>query len=328
MTIENVKIGDTKTFVIKENSTPAPHSNLLENKEIRLTTIMGTDEKLHFTSQILRDTVTNQDEIITNDVKEQYGFDYEFVTGDDGIETLEVTIQNPIKFNVKVVKKDATGITELEGAEIEIRRGNTVVATNKETGSATVEYTEKAVKVGDNIVFTIYENSSVSPNQNILRGKTVVAYIKVNDNEKLVEDIRIVNTDVYESESVSENDFVTGSVITDENGIETLLIEIENPVDFDLDLVKNSAGVGFLNNTKFQVYREGVDEALFDSFVTDINTWRTAEVQEHNMDAGKYTYYITETKTARSRYVNVLDEKYIKVNVEVSGTGVVTIMMY
>ena len=324
MEVNDVKIGDRKTFVIKELSSPAPHSNLLKDKEIRLGVIMGSDKKLRFTSQMLVDTITGQETIITENVKEQYKLDYKFVTGDDGIETLEVEIQNPIEYKLRIVKKDASETDELIGAEIEMSKNGTVVASNKSNGSSIIEYEEKAVDIGDTINYIIKENSTVSPNQNILRGKAIVPHIHVLENEKITANVEFVNTKT--GEFSRENEFVNSYVTTDEDGIQVLVIEITNPVGFDIDLVKNAAGVGFLNNTKFEVYRKDAENAVFDGYVTDINTWKSAEVQENNMIAGRYTYYITETKTARERYINVLEDKYIKINVEVSGKGVVKVM--
>ena len=53
--------------------------------------------------------------------------------------------------------------------------------------------------------------------------------------------------------------------------------------------------------------KQSNNSKLFDSYVTDINTWKTAEITETNKRAGRYTYYITETQTARERYVNILE---------------------
>ena len=323
MTVDDVKVGDTKLFVIKENSTPAPYENILENKEIRLTTRMGSDKKLHFVTEVLKDTVTGESVLITNEIKEQYRFDYEFVTGSDGIETLEVNIENPIKFNIKVVKKDATGVTELSGTEIELLQGNEVIADNRADGRATLEYTAHNVGPNDRWVFRVNENSSVSPNQNILQGKSLLIPVTFNDGNLVNYAPMLLDPETASFQSRPK--FVT-TRLEEIDGFKTIIIELENPVDFDLDIAKNAAGVGFLQNTKFQVYREGAEEAIFDGFVKDINTWKTAEVQEHNMDAGRYTYYITETRTARQRYINVLENKYVKLNLEVTGTGKVTVM--
>ena len=324
MVIDKVKIGDQKTFIIKENATVGAHINLLENKEIVLTTLMGTDKKVRIVNQQLRDTVTGELTEITEQIKDQYRFDYEIVEGEDGIQTVQVVIENPVKVKLKTVKKDATGITELQGAELELRKGNEIIASNKLTGSSVLEYVWSDVSRDGTYEFTVLENKSVSPNENILKGKKVVVTYKLDENEHInITNVKQKDIATNVEEELSEH--VTVST-TEIEGIQTILVEVSNPTGFDIDLVKNAAGVGFLQNTKFKVYREGVETALFDGYVTDINTWNTSEISEHEMMAGRYTYYITETKTARERYINVLENKYIKVNVEVSGKGQVKVM--
>ena len=324
MVIDDVKIGDQKTFIIKENATVGAHVNLLENKEIVLTTLMGTDKKLHIVNEQLKDTTTNTLTEITEQIKNQYRFDYEIVQGEDGIETVQAVIENPLKIKAKVVKKDATGITELQGSELVITKGNQTVASNKLTGSSVLEYVQSDVDRSSTYQLEVYENKSISPNENILKGKKIEITYNIDENEHI--NIRTVKQRSITSNREEElSEYVTVST-TEIDGIQTILVEITNPTEFDLDLVKNAAGVGFLQNTKFKVYREGVNTALFDGYVTDINTWKSAEVTEHEMMAGRYTYYITETKKARVRYINVLENKYIKVNVEVSGKGEVKVM--
>ena len=324
LVVNDVKIGDRKTFVITENSSVGAHDNILKNKQIILTTLMESDSKLIIASGELKDTVTGESVVINDEIKQQYRFDYDIVTDNDGFETVRVIIQNPVKIRMKVVKKDATGVQELSGAMIELKKDNKVVADNKNTGSAVLEYTVENIGKFENFTFNINENSSVSPNENILSGKTLVIAGLLNGNEK----VGIINKAIYDTKNgkqVDLDNFV--NVYVDEiDGIQTIVAEITNPVGYDLDLIKNNAGIGFLVNTKFQVYREGVQNAIFDGYVTDINTFKNPEVSEKQMKAGKYTYYITETKEARQRYVNILDGKYIKLNVEVDGTGKVSIL--
>lgn len=324
LTINDVKVGETKTFIVKENATVGAHENILENKEIILTTYMGIDKKLSIIEAKLKDTVSNESIEINEKVKEQYRFDYEIVQGEDGFETVNVIIQNPVKMKMKVVKTDATGTTELAGAELELKLGNKVVASNKSTGSSVLDYTINNVGRGDIFTCTLAENASVSPNENILNGKKIDISFKLNDSEEM------------EITSVAQIDKITGRMEAlskfvkisrkEIDGIQTLLMEVSNPVGFDLDLAKNAAGLGFLVNTKFQVYREDVENSLFDGYVTDFNVLKTAEVSEHKLKAGTYTYYITETKSARERYINILENKYIKLNLRVSGTGKVDVL--
>ena len=324
MIVDDVKVGDTKVFTIKENATPVPYDNILKHKEIILKTYMGTNKKLSIIEAKLKDIATNESIDITENIKEQYRFDYDIVTGEDGFETVNVVIQNPVKVAMKVVKKDATGITELSGADIELKLGDTVVATNKETGSAVLEHTIYNVGRESNYNCTITENASVSPNENVLNGKELRIDFEFTANEKLrVQNAKLINKETSAQEETDEFENIS---VVEIDGVQTLLVELENPTGFDLDLAKNAAGVGFLVNTKFQVYKEGTQEALFDGYVTDLNTFKAPEVAEHKLKAGKYTYYITETKSARERYVNILENKYIKLRVDVSGTGKVTIL--
>ena len=327
MTIDDVKIGDRKTFTIKEISAPAPYDNILEDKEILVTTEMGSNRKVNIVSQILRDTKTGESVIITDEVKDKYRFDID-IANEDGFDTIKVNIQNPIKFKVKLVKKDATGVTELSGTDIELYCDGKEVVSNRDTGSAVLEYTKNDAVPGGSYVFTIKENQSVSPNQNTLEGKELVIPVNILENNSL-------NTVLFEvTNADNSTDFAPKYVskrVETIDGIQTIIIELENPVDFDVDLVKKAGGIDFLQQAQFQVYREAVDQEgldgkVFDRFVTDRNITRVSEVTEHNMKAGKYTYYITEQKAPNARYINVLDGKYIKVNVEISGTGKMTIM--
>ena len=297
---------------------------ILKDKEIILTTIMNSNRKVQIEKQQFRDKVSGDVVDITEDIKEKYRFDYKIVSDENGYETIEVIIQNPIKFNVQVIKKDATGVSEFTGADIELRKDSMLVTSNKDTGSAKLAYTETDVSVDDVYTFTVLENSSIMPNKNILNGKELNIEFKITEEEKInVLSVKQYNKNTNAEEDVTE--FVNVDV-KEIDGIQTLVVEVINPVEYDIDLTKNAAGIGFLQNTKFKVYSEENNSKLFDSYVTDINTWKTAEITETNKRAGRYTYYITETQTARERYVNILENKYVKVNVEVSGKGKVTIM--
>ena len=321
--VNDVKIGDKKTFTIKENSTTVTHDNILKDCEIELTTIMGSDKKVHIYSAFLINKTNGKRDAITEAIKAKYRFSYG-ISSIGGIQTVNVNIQNPIKFNVKLVKYDGTSVTELSGTELELYKGKELISTNKDTGASVLEYTQNDVAIGDSLYFKVLENKSISPNVNILENKELGISVKVNDKEGLdVTKVTQQDINTAKQENVSKFITVDSKVI---NEIPTLIIKIDNPVTYDLDLIKNAAGIGFLENTKFKIYRADLKDAVFDGYVTDVNSTDLAEFTEQQQSAGKYTYYITETKTASQRYVNILSGKYVKINVDVSGRGKVTIL--
>ena len=318
--VEDVVVGEERTFYVRENSSSGAHINLLKNKTIELKAVIQEDRNLKITSEVLVDDITGERTPITDTMKEDYRFRVD-IRDENDYQTLLVTLDNPIKFNVKVVKKDATGEEILEGTTMELITNNTVVANNYENGEGIIEYTQLNAAYGDEFMFSVKELSSVRPNLNVLEDKAIDVAFTITSDER-IEILNVFERSLTDNYQDVPSEFINTRVERID-GIQTLIVEITNPVEYDLDIIKNAAGIGFINNAKFKVYKE--EELEFNDYVTDRRVWNTSEIVETNSLAGNYTYYISEVETPNDRYVNILDGRYIVLRVSVSGTGEVTI---
>ena len=108
----------------------------------------------------------------------------------------------------------------------------------------------------------------------------------------------------------------------DSVGIQTVYFTFENPTTVDVELLKKQTGKNGapISNTEFTIissfsgtYREFTDQSGKIGF------------SEKKIPAGKYSYIVTENNVANANYVNILNEKYMKIDVTVSANGKMSI---
>ena len=124
--------------------------------------------------------------------------------------------------------------------------------------------------------------------------------------------------DGYEFDSTYSGNVLTGEVAGDGSLVLKVYFK-EKRFGYGMDLIKLDSSNANLSGTSFKIYRENAE-------VFSGNADANVELNEQDIRAGIYYYYITETQTAGNKYANILNNKYIKLIVKVDTNGEVTIL--
>ena len=156
----------------------------------------------------------------------------------------------------------------------------------KANGTVQIIDGESNIKPG---YFEIYEGSvdDVSSAKLIDRSDDIYSYDKDVNVEKDADDVNIVK------------------------------VTIENPTVYNFDITKHDAAKISIKGSKFTAYREDEDGNI----TMVLNNEEPHSITESPMRAGKYIYYIAETKSPGTQYENILSGEYIKVYVKLDGDG-------
>lgn len=272
-----------------------------------------------------------------------------------GTSVVEVIMDNTAEYQFRIIKRNAAK-TAVSGSRFTVIRENTDgTLTPILTDQPSQVLTEKPDKPGV-YKYNITETAT-PPNSdtglpgaqyiNVLRGKFFKVYLKYEANGNLTVVNKYSNPEnnyyeLYEGEvsnpksGVKINsdylkDYVSVSIsnVYSSKFEKELDIDIVNPISYGLNITKLNAdisGNSTLQNAEFKVRREvamtngntaiGTNEKKFESIATS-----STEVIESAMFAGKYIYYITETKAPNSKFTNILENQYIKLYVIVDGDG-------
>ena len=260
------------------------------------------------------------------------------VKDSNGISTIKMTIENPTQYELRVIKNNA-GNSQVKGSKFTAYREQqsngkiTKVLDNEEP----IRVTESPVRSG-NYIYYITENSQPGSQYiNVLEGKYVKVYIRVNGLGKVyITNSKFQDTDGYyelyegdinqrNGKKIENSQYVKVSVPNPMSYvINWLQVDVTNPVKYLVDITKTDSSNNKLDGANFTVKRKLVSKAdstrVFNGNVTD-NT----EIEENNMLAGNYIYYFAENSTPGAQYSNVLKDNYLKVYVKVAGDGTVTI---
>ena len=272
-----------------------------------------------------------------------------------GTSVVEVIMDNTAEYQFRIIKRNAAK-TAVSGSRFTVIRENTDgTLTPILTDQPSQVLTEKPDKPG---VYKYYITETATPPNsdtglpgaqyiNVLRGKFFKVYLKYEANGNLTVVNKYSNPEnnyceLYEGEvsnpksGVKINsdylkDYVSVSIsnVYSSKFEKELDIDIVNPISYGLNITKLNAdisGNSTLQNAEFKVRREvamtngntaiGTNEKRFESVATS-----STEVIESAMFAGKYIYYITETKAPNSKFTNILENQYIKLYVIVDGDG-------
>ena len=272
-----------------------------------------------------------------------------------GTSIVEVIMDNTAEYQFRIIKRNAAK-TAVSGSRFTVIRENTDgTLTPILTDQLSQVLTEKPDKPG---VYKYYITETATPPNsdtglpgvqyiNVLRGKFLKVYLKYEANGNLTVVNKYSNPEdnyyeLYEGEvsnpksGVKINsdylkDYVSVSIsnVYSSKFEKELDIDIVNPISYGLNITKLNAdisGNSTLQNAEFKVRREvamtngntaiGTNEKRFESVATS-----STEVIESAMFAGRYIYYITETKAPNSKFTNILENQYIKLYVIVDGDG-------
>lgn len=356
----NIKPG-TYNFIVRENDNPNPrYVNVLKDRYAKANvTISKTGD---ITLNNIKYYTNNNVEIVDPEIKALLEETvYANIDKSGRIQKITFTIENPITLKFLVHKVDLAG-NGLEGATFnvmkyvgdsdEVAKGMTSVDTNND-GVITFED-------GDYMKAGIYryEITELKPAAekyvNILdcyddkNQYKVVMYLKLNLNgtTEYVKDAQgtafpnagstpytIVNRNDKNAEVPAEvTELVhkylnVGKTASKGNNPDVFEVEVTNTPQIDIDIIKVTKDTDTntektLAGTKFSAEADG-RKALFE----DIQVTQDKEYTFKNITSGRHEFYITESQgVAEKGYINVLENRYVRVRTTVDEAGVMKIM--
>ena len=311
-------------FEVTESNTTSGHINVLKNKILYLRFVINEKAQISLGASF----VINQENGTQGKLSSEYYW-YDVSKDSDGSMLIDITIKNPMKYKFKVNKVDADG-NPLEGAQIKIN--SSLSGNHYIDGKSSIEFIEEeGVSEGQLVSYYITEINTVgegtsaeTPYVNRLGNNRIFVLVKV-DSDGNVEIQNAVGQITNPDNSVSNVPLSLFGVkqlttTTDEEGIKTVGIQLENPTSMKFELTKKQAGT----NGKAI---EGVEFRVEDSQGNREGTTNEKGIysfKESNLKSGDYTFKIKETKTANDKYVNILENSYIQVTVHLSADGNLT----
>ena len=318
----NTRIGIQ--FDIEETSTAPNHRNILKDKILRIYAVVYDDGSTNIVYMSVLDKTNNQfvPEKERNEIFKYVKFFSDKTS--EGYPIIHVYVENPVEYKFKLAKQDAAG-NPLIGTEIEVESSHSGM--HYIDGESDIEFIEEGLKPGDVIQYNVREVRTVenSAYVNKFEAMTIILYV---DNEGEVKVNRAFMTKSVPGSHpqmvpLKDVDFVDYDITApDADGTRTLLLTLQNPTKIDIELQKKQAGNngGVIANTEFKIVSSFSDEHTKS---TDKNG--KINFTEDSMRPGNYTYRIYENRTANPNYANVLEGIYMKVDINVSPEGNITI---
>lgn len=332
------------TYEITENQAAGnQYVNILDGFKVVVKVRVGADGKLTIVKQNNRNftiVATEQGKTVTEDMYKyiKVGVDNDSLSAViDHTGKLDVGITNPVRFNLDLEKKDSEG-NELRGTSFTVTRKNdNNVKFNGEVTDGAVEVVEDPIDAGT-YTYLIRETATASTKyENILKNRYIQVNLKVNgnghidildqgDNNFKVFDN--VGTEISDKENVLKFIEVWSEVGTtgDQEGIETIKVKIVNPVRYKVNIT--TATTAYDEEKDISEYFLDKTDVIVNRNETNIYSaqpTKDIEVVETPITAGEYEYYFTQTTTKSSKFVNPLENKFVKVTVAVSPNGTLKI---
>ena len=343
LTEEEMLAGDYSYYVTEISAPGKQYNNILEGKYIRIWVKLLSDGTLQTTyarALIYEGDIynpTNQDKNVGSAINGE-NIDVYLTQNSNGTYRINVEVVNPVKYQLDIVKTDSAG-KALDNCAFVVLRDNTIVMSGG-YASENVEITEENMQSGDYEAY-ITEVATKDYNKyvNILAGKFVKIYFRLQPDGT----VKILNNqgneqagyfEIYEGTlettgpagnaqklSISDQayDFVSiQNVQVNSDGINIMKVQVENPILDYMGVRKRDASNMPIGDSKFTVLRQNPDGTIVE-VMRDSNA-NTAILQSP-IRAGNYIYYVTETKTPGARFVNILENKYVKVYITVESNG-------
>ena len=327
-----IPIWGTAHAIVKESSTIKGYTNILKDKSLHYI-VLNRNGNLEVIQTYLVDE--NSNEQITSG--EEYDYIMSHVelrkyTTDEGYQLYKIYIENPTTFVFDLTK---LGIDKqpLDGTRISVESSHSGVhildgnATN-ESDRSHMSFIEKDVNEHEIITYTIKE----------VRTKNGAYLNKFNDRIRITVtqengQISIINK---EQERLVSSGGSKGWVPFDEleyfdcyidpedknsladGEMQTLVVKMENPPQIKVELIKTTAGSEEnkrpIGNTKFTIVSQ-------DSHTAYTNSNGIINYLEEIHEPGSYTVRVYEDEVADPKYVNILENKYMAVNINVYADG-------
>ena len=320
-----VGLNEVTDFIITETKTKPGHTNILKDKILHVMVKMNEKQEVEVAGTVLVDTSSGTPKVIQN--AESVLKYVKFVKGttDNGYPIIHVYVENPIEYKFNLKKLDTEG-NLLSGTEFEVTSSNS--GKHYLNGNNQMTFTEEDLEPGMIVSYQITEKNTVenSAYENVFN-KALTMVLKVNEDGTLKELMSFVEENSsnggHTQVPLKNLDFLEyGISKPDSEGIQTVYFTFENPTTVDVELLKKQTGENGapISNTEFTIissfsgtYHKFTDQSGKIGF------------SEKKIPAGKYSYIVTENNVANANYVNILNEKYMKIDVTVSANGKMTI---
>ncbi|MBO5348734.1 MAG: Cna B-type domain-containing protein, partial [Clostridia bacterium] len=330
------------TFEITENETSNNrYENILKNRKIVIYAMVNSDGSIDLVNSEgnkFAEGTENKFYIQNSDGTSADNSVYNYVSINtspiDGRDRVYVRVENPVKFNIDLVKVDSNN-NPIDGAKFTVYRDKKQQILNQGEVSSKIEIEENNISKG---TYAYYITENASPNSdkyvNILSGK----FIKLNVDVQADGTVSILNNngnkfEVYKGKITDENPTLIDKnddiysyikvpdVISKDGEPNIVQIKVENPTQYEFDISKRNAADTVIQGSKFTAIREDENG----TFVKILDNTSNLSKTESPIRAGNYIYYITENQSPGNQYINILEGKYIKMYITVSADGKVTI---
>ena len=319
-----IGIGDIITYSIKEYQAAPGHVNVLGNKTLKLIFKVNDKDNIKCIQKMVIDSNNNQ---VTGSELSNILKYVKISSGKDGrAKTIDVSITNPLEYKFKLLKVDSAG-NPLNGTQISVE--SSLSGMHYIDGKTSLEFMEDKVKENTTIEYTISElytkganGSTDTPYVNILGNSKIKLKAQLSNSGKLsiIKSCVLKENENGQQTEVPLSDFgvTLKPITTDENGIQSIEIVIGNSTSFNVEINKVVAGDDNtpISNTKFTII-----SSASGSHTEQTGVNGTISLNETNIKAGDYTIKVYEDKVASTKFINVLEDNYVEINVSISADG-------
>ena len=317
-------INSTITVSVRELSTVKGYTNILKDKVLYYV-FRNTNGNISIVSKFIIDRgnmMTSGDEydyIMSHiDLRES--------TDSEGFTSYKLYIENPMSFNFDLTKLDIDK-NNLDGTKIKVvssHSGEHIL-----DGDSNLSFVEQDVDEHDIIEYIITEihtkdGAYVNKFENPIRIVATVEGGEVKILEKWHQVLLLNGSapmqrfdeleyfDIY-VDPADKNKLADGEM-------QTLTIKMENPPQIKVELIKATAGRygQRIPNTKFTIVSQ-------DSHTAYTNNVGEISYLEEIHEPGDYTIRVYEDQVASPKYVNILENKYMQFNINVTADGTITV---
>ena len=350
--LEEIHEPGTYTIRVYEDEVSSPkYVNILENKYMQFDITVAADGTITYDSSTRKFFNKDNDSYYDNDVEitgeeasnlAQYCFVN--INNNPDISRVEVTISDPVKVDLKLVKKASDG-EKIEGAEFKIEAPRGIFETLQTTTNSDGEIIKNVELVRPG--FHEIEFTEITPAgdqyDNILGDNKIVIYPRIEENGEISalyadyggasfgRDVPLNQRYVIKQTNGAPvdaevealiRDFVKISVKNNTDGPDEIVVTVENPVQTKMNLIKrqytsDGESEEVLADTRFTVIKNNEENLLSNEIINE-----EVEIEEHYLRRQNSYYDIFENYTnTDGAYVNVLQGKFVRVYTELKADG-------
>ena len=319
--MNQVNPASTVQFTINELRSAPGHENILKDKSLIVVARIDESGEVSVADTAIIDKANNGNQLSGDAYKEIMKYiQYEITTSQDGYPLINIYVKNPIIFELDLVKNDILR-NQLGGANIEVISSKS--GTYYSEGNPEIGIVETGLKPGDRFSYQIKEVNTVENSAFINKFKNPIVFtIRISENgiASIISKSQIIDGRPEPFNTLEYLDY-TLTELTNTVDRQRLIIKMQNPPKVDFELEKITAGEHpvVIPNTGFTIISKEKHEDI-----TDKNG--KINFSEEISNIGTYTYRITETSKANDKYINVLENMYMKVDVDISANGYMTII--